>query len=625
MVPLPTDGTCCEGDTYGADEADLQAHTKGMMHGKCQLLGLNRGWFSRKSHQPGHRQEPVKAGAVIKVSDMESLDSASTPLMYLPIAHGVPNARRPTEEYVQPANKRRKVTPKQPPPDWYWEMFLRLFSESLPGWRIGRQAKDFFITHCRWKDAQQDDSDDSEDEQDRYERKRQSYADQWGEMPGHELAMWKVLAAEGRPGIGVPDEWGRSSKSKPLPIGLDHARVKATGVVFTWNGDFHKDLAGFMMICEQEDLSLDEKLIKMRQLPCLREFGKSSWQFLVRQAKLHHLPQLSFSIELSCNAEEFGRLHAHAVVSSGGSNFFLKTVWDNMTVGGIKASHVVPSCGVHSAGTRKGAISARRTNEAHYYLQFAKVGWLFQTTNHRKAHAFPVSAKWIWNQVQVNKMSLEVAKKEVLLAKCNVRNSLAELDVLASEVEKVRIQEMREAVAAKIQQKARPFAPLPQFVQCWLESYQAKNAEGQTRRMPLVMEGPTRTGKTVRAKGFWGAAETLVLNCQGQEQPPMMEFAKSPTKYKCIVFDEADWKLVFKNKALFQAGNDPITLGQSRCNTNAYDVYVYAVPMIVCSNNFWEQCNRGGEEEAWIKANIVHWHISEPVYECEPRAHAASH
>jgi hypothetical protein len=55
---------------------------------------------------------------------------------------------------------------------------------------------------------------------------------------------------------------------------------------------------------------------------------------------------------------------------------------------------------------------------------------------------------------------------------------------------------------------------------------------------------------------------------------------------------------------LFQSGRRPPTMSQSNCNESAYDVDVFAVPMIICSNDFW--AGSDGQDMvscAWIKEN----------------------
>ena len=73
------------------------------------------------------------------------------------------------------------------------------------------------------------------------------------------------------------------------------------------------------------------------------------------------------------------------------------------------------------------------------------------------------------------------------------------------------------------------------------------------------------------------------------------------------LFDEANHEQVLCNKMLFQAGPWPVTLGQSACGQHAYDLDVYGVPMILCSNDFklHELDGIAEVDSSWLEANIL--------------------
>ena len=77
----------------------------------------------------------------------------------------------------------------------------------------------------------------------------------------------------------------------------------------------------------------------------------------------------------------------------------------------------------------------------------------------------------------------------------------------------------------------------------------------------------------------------------------------------CIVFDEVTSQQVLANKMVFQAGVDPLTLSQSPCNQHAYQVWLYKVPMILCSNFFQKESMNGSpmsdEDVDYLKKNII--------------------
>ena len=116
-------------------------------------------------------------------------------------------------------------------------------------------------------------------------------------------------------------------------------------------------------------------------------------------------------------------------------------------------------------------------------------------------------------------------------------------------------------------------------------------------------------GKTRYAVALYGKNKTLVLSCQGVRSPKLKEFRRH--KHSCV-FDEADHAMVFGNKQIFQAGLDDITLGQSTCNEHAYRVWLYAVPLIVSTNDWLLGASE--EQIAWLSQNSVVLNVTEPMW-----------
>ena len=85
----------------------------------------------------------------------------------------------------------------------------------------------------------------------------------------------------------------------------------------------------------------------------------------------------------------------------------------------------------------------------------------------------------------------------------------------------------------------------------------------------------------------------------------MREFAKED--YDCIIYDEVSERQVLSNKLVFQSGPKPVTLGQSPCGAFQYTRDLYAVPMILCSNEFklTEEEGLTEAEEEWLRKNII--------------------
>ena len=143
----------------------------------------------------------------------------------------------------------------------------------------------------------------------------------------------------------------------------------------------------------------------------------------------------------------------------------------------------------------------------------------------------------------------------------------------------------------------------------WLRQYSPDVIEKSTRFKLLLLIGTTSSGKSRKACSIFGHKNTLVVNCQGlgSNLPSLRNFRR--TEHLCIVFDEVCSQQVLANKLVFQAGVDELTLSQSVCNVAAYSVWLYGVPMILCSNHFQlvsEPSNpMAPEDEEYLAKNLI--------------------
>ena len=104
-----------------------------------------------------------------------------------------------------------------------------------------------------------------------------------------------------------------------------------------------------------------------------------------------------------------------------------------------------------------------------------------------------------------------------------------------------------------------------------------------------------------------GAKCTHSSSCQ--DEPNLKDFSRA---IRCIVYDEASHDMVVANKQVFQAGLDEVMLGQSACNEHAYSAWLYAVPMVVSTNNWLLGATE--EEVSWLQKNSIVVDVTEPMW-----------
>ena len=86
--------------------------------------------------------------------------------------------------------------------------------------------------------------------------------------------------------------------------------------------------------------------------------------------------------------------------------------------------------------------------------------------------------------------------------------------------------------------------------------------------------------------------------------------------HDCIVCDECDVSVVLRNRRLFQAPSERVSLNHSRTNVYAYEVWLHRVRIVVTTNAWLEQVAAASPSEAqWLSANAVVVAVTEPLYE----------
>ena len=161
----------------------------------------------------------------------------------------------------------------------------------------------------------------------------------------------------------------------------------------------------------------------------------------------------------------------------------------------------------------------------------------------------------------------------------------------------------------QLAKEAFPFVEHPPEVQQFTKQFSQPEDQPLLRRTKvLVIIGPTSIGKSAFCKSLWTPEKTYVVNCQNMVGEPYLKpWAENYQEYTSILFDEGTWKLVIENKMLFQGGEDILHLSMSKTGMYTYPVFMWGVPLMICSNNFWagfdEERDAGDKE--YLKENCI--------------------
>lgn len=376
------------------------------------------------------------------------------------------------------------------------------------------------------------------------------------------------------------------------------------GYILTWNGRWgarRPDVARLMHL-QSPPLAAIVELVRASL------FYQRLWDefksFTARVCEQLNWPLRSGTMEISFKRKHAENLvHFHLAVTDADKRHRLReAATDKTWVFLGSRPQVRPTQG-------KGRHLHKALSNAHYYVQAPKYGTAFTFTNHAAFKSLLVEPGFVYELWRKRKLSHETCIDQLMMSRGRgVRGYVADVEYFLK-WERARAQAaQKQVLEALIQWK--PNKELVVVMQ-WVEMHRTKF--GTATRFPfLVLNGPSRFGKTSYAKNLFGPDVTLVLSCQGALHPAL---DRLEPHHRCVVCDEANHEMVCRNKQVFQAGLDQVQLGQSQCNQHAYSVFMYAMPIIVCTNDWLVGATK--DQADWCHANSVLVNVNEPMWRDE--------
>ena len=247
----------------------------------------------------------------------------------------------------------------------------------------------------------------------------------------------------------------------------------------------------------------------------------------------------------------------------------------------------------------------------YLYCIVEKFGQVFSYGTKRPFKDFLVQGQWVLNLLQARKISLPYARELVLQSCHNVQRHVKELDMLAREHEKERVAAARRVAECGLAMQRKRWRSVRAVVD-WHEQYKSE----AFRYKFLVLDGPSKLGKTQFAKSFVESSDQLLeLNCAAGQEPDLRGFRYG--QHEVVLFDEIRARIVAQQRKLFQACAAEVQLGCSATNCHSYTVFLFRVKLVLCSNSWAgsmeELCE---EDQAWLRENMVYVAVQEPLW-CE--------
>jgi hypothetical protein len=265
---------------------------------------------------------------------------------------------------------------------------------------------------------------------------------------------------------------------------------------------------------------------------------------------------------------------------------------------------------------RSTSVAARVHKRANsgmtlFYLLVPKIGAVCADSSVQLYHDVLVNPDWAFNLLQQEKITVETAREVIIRCAKNVPRLLANLEGYTRAKRTLSETKLLAEARLSVSGAFRPFKRL-KVVEDWLSLFQ----EQRDRYPFLVLEGPSRMGKTQFAEHVVPHGRCLCVDCSSATEPDLRQYASDTVD--SIMFDEAKAAMVIRCKRLFQAPVGMVNLGLSATNCNAYQVMVHRKCLIVCSNTWsFEVGALPASDAAWLAANCVHVLVTTHLWEDE--------
>ena len=413
---------------------------------------------------------------------------------------------------------------------------------------------------------------------------------EWGDIDREQVDLGVRLEAL----LLLPDS---SAKEEVLVSCLSQAPGDVSGAVSAWQrGDPEAPMKSANLIAAA-----------LRQHPKVLQLAGELRSTLQRKRQERHVQHAAWSVEVCTRtwAEECRvKVHAHMALGFGSKNSVV--IDDTWTLFGSPPFDSRPNGG--------GSFSRIRNQcSGCYYLQATKVGKICSEGSHQPFSDYVVNPLWIFSLLQSGKMLYAAARVDMCRLPSGIVRNLESLERWQRERQTAAITAVGTLCEKASSRDMRPWKEYP-MVTMW----QAQYAASRPRYGFLVLDGPSRMGKTQFARCLSQApGGVLEINMAGSAKVDLRLY--DPLVHDVLLFDECDPAAVLENKKLFQAGGARISMQTSATNIMAFTVCVAEKKFVVCSNHWWASLSKlPWVDVEWLRANSYYVHVTEPMWQAAP-------
>ena len=130
----------------------------------------------------------------------------------------------------------------------------------------------------------------------------------------------------------------------------------------------------------------------------------------------------------------------------------------------------------------------------------------------------------------------------------------------------------------------------------------------------MVLQGPSRTGKTEFVRGLFPLGTVLELNCANVKDVCLDGF--DCLRHRAILWDEASASLVCNNRKIFQRPLCTVDLGHSPTGAHVKRYFLGNCCSIITTNKWNEDLQKlSVSDQQWLEANMIVFDVQQPLWE----------
>jgi len=268
----------------------------------------------------------------------------------------------------------------------------------------------------------------------------------------------------------------------------------------------------------------------------------------------------------------------------------------------------------------RGSKSVSASYSGAFYLQIDKIGAVRQCGTVSAHTSYQVKDYWITALLAAKKITVDTARSHYLQCVVRAENNIRLLEYVEKQALEMQLIRDGQEAEAEILRTERGFRFLPE-----VEAWRMQFATVKSRYTFLVLDGPSRTGKTRFAyslsppptSGECSATTperefVYYADCSGG-LPDLRKFRRA--QHRLLVLDELHPKNAMVLKKIMQASNDSAIMGASPTMQHAYVVNTFRT-MIVVTTNTWASglADMPSFDVDWLRVNSVYVLVTTPLW-----------